>query len=456
MKKLLAGGIFLLIPFLLLAENNMLENYIEQGLKNNLALKQKQFSLDKSLYALHEARGMFLPSVGIEARYTRAGGGREIEFPVGTLMNPVYSTLNQLLGVLGQPAQFPTDLEDEIIPFLREEEHETKIRLVQPIFQPAIYFNYKIKKKLRDAQQAEVELFEQQLITDITTAYFSYLKTCEVVKIYQKTKVLLDENLRVSEKLFESHKATKEVVFRAQAEIASLEQQQAEAEKNKKLAAAYFNFLLNEPFSKQIEIIKTAAPTIQPVIPLIEAQQIARQNRVEFQQVQMGMAAARNGVRLSKTKFLPGLVGVVDYGFQGEEYKFTKDDDYWMASAVLEWNLFNGFQDKAKHQQAVADLNQLETQFIELEKQINLQVQEALDNLVVGQKSMQAAEDQLRSARSSFEIINKKYKEGMTPQIEFLNARTMLTNAEVNQTVVQYDYRIKQAQFQHILGKAGK
>lgn len=37
-------------------------------------------------------RGMFLPSVSIEARYSRAGGGKIIEFPVGDLMNPVYGT----------------------------------------------------------------------------------------------------------------------------------------------------------------------------------------------------------------------------------------------------------------------------------------------------------------------------------------------------------------------------
>lgn len=436
------------------ASETILEKYIEQGLANNLALKQKEFSLEKSLHALREARGMFLPSLGIEARYTRAGGGREIEFPVGTLMNPVYSTLNQLLTMFGQPAQFPTDLQNEIIPFLREEEHETKLRLVQPIFQPAIYYNYKLKKNMRQAQEAETVIFRQQLITDIKTAYFNYLKSGEAVKIYQKSRKLLEENLRVSTKLFESHKATKEVVYQAEAELAAHEQKETEALKTQKLAEAYFNFLLNQPFETPIEILEEDQLMIAPEMELSNAFAAAQKNRLEFEQLQDGISAARNGVRLRKTNFLPNLTGVVDYGFQGEKYNFTKDNDYWMASAVLNWNLFNGFQDKAKHQQAVADLKELETKYQELEKQINLQVQEAWDNLVVARKSILVAEDQLKSAQSSFEIVNKKYKEGMAPQIEFFNARTMFTNAEINNIIKRYDYQIKLAQFNHVIGKA--
>jgi outer membrane protein TolC len=60
------------------ANDNVLDAYISEGLENNLALKQKEFSLKKSIKELHEARGKFLPSISIEGRYSRAGGGRTI------------------------------------------------------------------------------------------------------------------------------------------------------------------------------------------------------------------------------------------------------------------------------------------------------------------------------------------------------------------------------------------
>ncbi|MEJ2538305.1 MAG: TolC family protein, partial [Calditrichia bacterium] len=122
-------AIFLILTTSLLqAGESVLTQYVDEALQNNLALKQQQFSLEKSLAALKEARGLFLPSVGINARYSRAGGGREIEFPVGDLVNPIHQTLNQLL----QQPVFPGNLQNEVIPFLREREQETKISAVQP------------------------------------------------------------------------------------------------------------------------------------------------------------------------------------------------------------------------------------------------------------------------------------------------------------------------------------
>jgi len=104
MKKLL-----LLLPAFFLAVNLSAEiprKYITEGIKNNLALKQQNFSLKKASESLKEAKGKFLPSISIEARYSRAGGGRIIEFPIGDLMNPVYSTLNSLFEMNGQPQPF--------------------------------------------------------------------------------------------------------------------------------------------------------------------------------------------------------------------------------------------------------------------------------------------------------------------------------------------------------------
>ena len=88
-------------------ESEILDSYIREGLSNNLALQQKTASYNQSLAALKEARGMFMPSISLNARYTVAEGGRTIVFPVGDLLNPVYSTLNALTSSLPPDQQFP-------------------------------------------------------------------------------------------------------------------------------------------------------------------------------------------------------------------------------------------------------------------------------------------------------------------------------------------------------------
>jgi outer membrane protein TolC len=431
---------------------NLLESYVQEGLKNNLALKQQEFSFQKSMKALQQARGLFLPSIGIEARYSRAGGGRTIEMPIGDLVNPVYQTLNQILAMTGQPPRFPENIPNQTIPFLRGEEQETKIRVIQPLFQPAIYYNYRLKSNLSQIKETEMEIFKKHLTADIKKAYFNYLQAQKVTQIYEKTTELLQENLRISQSLFKNQQATEEVVFQARAELAALQQKCTEADKNKKLAAAYFNFLLNRPLESPIEQIDDQKLSFYYEINPEAAENSALEKRLEFQQLQQGIEAARQGVRLATTSYLPGITGVFDYGFQGEQYRITEKDDYWMGSVIFQWNLFKGFQDEAERSRAKIELASLETQVCEIKNKIKLEFKEACDNLEVARQTINAAAEQVNSARMSFHIVHKKYQEGMAPQIEFIHARTMLTNAEINDVISRYDYQVKYAEFERVAG----
>jgi hypothetical protein len=134
MHKIL-GTLIILFSLGATAENSLIEQYISTALQNNLALKQQDFSYRRSVAALDEARGLFLPSIDINARYSWADGGRTIDIPVDEFLNPIYQTLNMLL----QQNVFPENIESQTIRFLREKEHETKIRAVQPLFNADIY-----------------------------------------------------------------------------------------------------------------------------------------------------------------------------------------------------------------------------------------------------------------------------------------------------------------------------
>ena len=64
--------------------------------KNNQGLQGQQLQLEKSMYALKEARAYFLPDISFGASYSKADGGRTIDLPIGDLFNPVYKSLNEL------------------------------------------------------------------------------------------------------------------------------------------------------------------------------------------------------------------------------------------------------------------------------------------------------------------------------------------------------------------------
>lgn len=432
-------------------QDSVLVRYVEEGLKNNLALRQKEFSYRRSMAALKEARGMFLPALSIEARYSRAGGGRIIDLPIGDLMNPVYGTLNSLLQMLGQAQPFPTDLPNQRILFLREREQETKLRLVQPVFQPAIFYNYKIRGALAEIESLSRTAYGRQLVADIQTAYFNVLKTGQVVDLMLETRALLAEHVRVTESLFRNDKVTPAEVYRAKAELYAVDQEQADAEKNQVLAASYFNFLLNRPFTAVIEKPESPLPVDGPVWTADEAESLAVANREELKQLERAIGLMGSKTALSRSSFLPGITAVVDWGYWGEEYRFTEKDDYWMASVVASWNLFNGFQDRSRTDQAKMEQKEKRSELEAARNQVRMQAREAWENVRVARKSLTAAGERLLAARKSFELIDRKYREGLSPQIELLSARNMLTQAELNETVCEYDRRIRDAELEKVV-----
>lgn len=439
----------ILISIILLTHSLMagnIDDYIKIGLDNNLALKQKEFNYEKSMHALKEARGKFFPSVSIEARYSRAGGGREIEFPVGDLLNPVYNTLNQLTGTQNFP-----QLQNENILFLREKEQETKLRLVQPVFQSAIFSNYNIKGALQQSVQEEMKLYKEELIKEIKKSYYQYIQASMVQDLYSGTMELVDENVRVSQTLYDNDMATQDAIFRAKAEKLKLEQQLAAAIQNHVLSKAYFNFLLNRPLDEEIKIDKTSELPVN-TIPLEEAEEQALNQRKEIAQLSYALNASKSLITLASANYYPGLNFVLDYGFQGEEYRFGKNDDYWMASAILSWNLFNGFQDSEKRQQAILDHKILETKLLELKKNISLQVQEAYHALDTAQKNYASAKEQENYNKESYKIISKKYEQGLASQIELIDARVNMTNSEIGTIVSYYNFLIKHVQFLQLTG----
>src|SRR5262249_31059211 len=75
----------------------VIDEYVREALRSNLSLQAESLEVDRNMAALDAARARFLPTVALEARYSRSEGGRELNIPVGTVVNPVYSTLNQLL-----------------------------------------------------------------------------------------------------------------------------------------------------------------------------------------------------------------------------------------------------------------------------------------------------------------------------------------------------------------------
>ena len=224
-----------------------LDAYIKQGLDSNLVLKQRSVQLDKALLALNTAKSNFLPSVNFNASYTSAEGGRYSELPVGDMLNPVYSTLNQMTGTNAFP-----QIKNEQINFLPNNFYDTYIRTSVPLLNMDIYANKHIQQQKVELSSLDMQVYARELVKNIKVAYYNVIMASKSVAVYESNKKILEQNVALNEALIKQGKGLKVNLLKAQTELMKMNTSISTAKNQLKNAEAYFNFLINRPLETPI------------------------------------------------------------------------------------------------------------------------------------------------------------------------------------------------------------
>ena len=64
----------------------------------------------------------------------------------------------------------------------------------------------------------------------------------------------------------------------------------------------------------------------------------------------------------------------------------------------------------------------------------------AHDAAAVARTAITTATDRLTAAARTFELVQRRYGEGLASQLELLDARTTLTTAQLNRLITTYDF----------------
>ena len=414
-----------------------LDGYIEIGLQNNMVLQQKSVGLERALYSLKIANGMFMPSLSLIGNYTHGDGGRSISFPVGDMLNPVYSTLNQLTD----SDAFP-QIENVEQNFFPQNFYDVRTRLSLPIFNTDLVYHKKIQSQQIQLQEFEVTIYKRELIRNIKVAYFNYLGARKGSAIYESALTREMESKRVNESLLANGKGLPAYVLRAQSEMETLSAQKNEADQLVRNAQLYLNFLLNREANAPIDETYDAA--LNHAVQLL-AQPASGELREELLQVESGIELNSNIVKMKQSFWMPKVNGFVDVGAQAENLQYNSSANYYLLGLQVDVPLFAGFTNRYKTSQAKLDLKNAELNRSLVGQQVNMSSSMAQNSLRTAYQNYVSATKQLEAAQSYQHLIERGYKEGVNTFIESLDARNQLTTAQLLVTTNQYKVLIAEA-----------
>ena len=405
---------------------NVLENYVKQGLESNLTLRQENFLLEKAMLGLDEAKKLQRPNVNFSTTYTYGAGGRTIDFPAGDLLNNVYSTLNKLTA----SQQFP-QLKNQKIVLNPYNFYDAKFRTIYPLVNAEIHINQKAKSKNIDLKTAEINVYKRELVKDIKTAYFKYIQATEAVQLFDNGISLLSELKKVNQSLVNNGMANGSVLLKSNAEISKIQAQRTEADINRQNAGAYFNFLINKEFDAEIQPDTMYTSELTTFSKNISAE---IKNREELEKLQSAIALAGLGLDFQKAFFRPKLNMFLDLGSQGFLDR-RGQSLYAFGGIALEYPIYDAKRNSSRVHQAELDLNAIKTQNENVENQLELQLKVAVNSYYAALSMYENSRDQISLNRRYYNDLMKKYKEGQALLIEVLEAQTQLLNAQLQQSI---------------------
>jgi outer membrane protein len=414
------------------AQHPLLDSLISLGLTNNPGIRQERTELAIRQKEMEIADRLHYPSAGILGTYTLAWGGRSINLPIGTLLNPVYTTLNNLT----QSSSFSLidNVEEQFTPnnFI-----DLKLRTSMPVINPELRLGREAARQQLSMQELRIGQLERALQAQIKEAFFAYLQAAEAVNIYKAARERVQEQYRSSELLLRNDLITEAPLLRARTELAGIEADIIGSERLLTQARARLNQLLNNP---------TDAPLPKVTLPSPESswqQWMHRQpdasQRTEGQLLRQAYSLNQLSVQQASQLHRPRLNAFIDMGPQAFLNNFTSDAFLVLGGVQLEWPLWSGGRNHRQLDIARLKGQQLETKLEETNGLIVLQQTAALADARAAQAGRLAAQEAVTAAERYLTLVDVAYREGAGSYIEWFDARQQLTQAQLRRSIADFE-----------------
>jgi len=303
-------------------------------------------------------------------------------------------------------------------------------------------------------------LTETALILDVIRKYYNLLQARELLELRKESIFQKRKDLEFAQAQFDLGFAPKADILKADVAVVSAQVDSLQAEGDLKLARSELNDVMgisldNSTRIKPVEFIKEEVPDLDT------CQVVALRERPEITQQKANLSTQKYNLRLSQIDRLPTFTITGSYNVYADKFAFERlpinrtnwnENTDWRINVGLSFPIFDGGVKSRAIESARIDLNNVELNYLELEKEINLEVKLSYLNSVTATKKVELTEKQVNSAEESYNMALGRYKAGVAPVTEAISSGVALSSSKVNHTKAIYDYLLAKAVLKKSMG----
>lgn len=308
-----------------------------------------------------------------------------------------------------------------------------------------------IERARLDVQQAKnnIEYNKSQLAAQVANVYYTILYLQQAIGIQDSVIAVLQVNKKLVEDKFKNGDALRMDVLTMQNNI--------DIEQNRK--ADLQNQLQKQYNLLQFATGQTGTPSVSRfdfsvgAVDSVSALQTAQSSNYEFQMAQQRIRQAEADVAISQLANKPSinLNGTTGFrnGFQPDigQFKFN-----YAVGVGINVPLFNGGRDKKGTQIAQSIVRQNQLAVESLNNQYSRDIKQSLTDVQTNEERLRTTAEQVSIAKEALRVAQSRYKNGISTNVELLNANTNLQRVELAQVQYQYQMTLAQIELARLMG----
>lgn len=331
------------------------------------------------------------------------------------------------------------------------------ISLDQPLFNMALWYNYKQGAKLSEQAEAQFGADQQSLIVRVAEAYFNVLRSIETLEATLAEEKALSKQLEQTKQRFEVGLTAITEVHEAQAAFDSARAATLEARGNLGISYEALEVLTGKP-EDRVAPLSAQFPVVNPS-PANRADwvEFSLQNNYTLRASRLQAEASLQNAKAYKAGHLPTVGASLGYSdtetdgvMEGNPMDRTTDGS--SITIRMDVPIFAGGATTGRSRQAYAQYTQAQELFNNAQRNVIQNTRALHLSVETDVAAVQARKQAIVSNQSALEATQSGYEVGTRNLVEVLLAQRNLYQARRDYSNALYDYIIDTIRLREVAG----
>jgi outer membrane protein TolC len=295
---------------------------------------------------------------------------------------------------------------------------------------------------------------EQEVRLRVIRAFYSLLLVQRQLEVAQETVAQRQKHLEMARARFAGGVATEVDVLRSEVSVANAQPELIRAESGVRQARTVLNNLLARPLDSPTEALGALTFTPEPPVTLEEAVRQAYEHRPELARARIDEREADGQMKLAhaESRLRLDFNGLYGNSARLPSNLINHEFNRYVFTVSVGLPLFDGGRRSGLMEQAAANRKVAEFSRVDAENAVRLEAQTALDELRRAEKTVEAAQLNVRQAERVLAMMQDNYKYGAATTLDVLDAQTALTTARWTLLQGLYDHNLARCQLRYVMG----